>query len=49
MVTAEEVADGLRQLGLDRSSSVIVHSSLKSFGDLDGGAEAGRNPRTRRR
>jgi aminoglycoside 3-N-acetyltransferase len=40
MVTTGEIADGLRQLGLDRSSSVIVHSSLKSFGHVDGGAEA---------
>ncbi len=40
MVTTDEIADGLRQLGLDRSSSVIVHSSLKSFGSVDGGAEA---------
>ncbi|TCO34554.1 aminoglycoside 3-N-acetyltransferase [Kribbella steppae] len=40
MVSAAEIADGLRQLGLDRSSSVIVHSSLKSFGYVDGGAEA---------
>jgi aminoglycoside 3-N-acetyltransferase len=40
MVTAEEVADGLRRLGLERSSKVIVHSSLKSFGYVDGGAEA---------
>jgi aminoglycoside 3-N-acetyltransferase len=40
MVGAEEIADGLGRLGLDGSSSVIVHSSLKSFGYVDGGAEA---------
>jgi aminoglycoside 3-N-acetyltransferase len=40
MVSVEEIADGLRRLGLGRSSSVIVHSSLKSFGYVDGGAEA---------
>ncbi|WP_405061543.1 AAC(3) family N-acetyltransferase [Kribbella sp. NBC_01505] len=40
MVTRAEIADGLRQLGLDRSSDVLVHSSLSSFGYVDGGAEA---------
>ncbi|MEV5966139.1 AAC(3) family N-acetyltransferase [Kribbella sp. NPDC051952] len=39
-VTAEEIADGLRRLGLDKTSTVIVHSSLSSFGYVDGGAEA---------
>jgi aminoglycoside 3-N-acetyltransferase len=37
---AADIADGLRRLGLGRDSSVIVHSSLKSFGYVDGGAEA---------
>lgn len=40
VVTAGDIADGLRQLGLDRSSKLIVHASLKSFGYVDGGAEA---------
>ncbi len=40
MVSVQEIADGLKQLGLDRSSDVIVHSSLNSFGYVDGGAEA---------
>ncbi|GAA0622264.1 AAC(3) family N-acetyltransferase [Kribbella sandramycini] len=40
MVTRAEIADGLRQLGLDRSARVIVHTSLRSFGQVDGGAEA---------
>jgi len=40
VVTATDVADGLRKLGLDRTSEVIVHSSLSSFGYVDGGAEA---------
>jgi aminoglycoside 3-N-acetyltransferase len=39
-VTRADVVDGLRQLGLDRASEVIVHSSLSSFGYVDGGAEA---------
>lgn len=39
-VTESQIADGLRRLGLDQSSSVIVHASLKSFGYVEGGAEA---------
>ena len=39
-VTAADLVDGLQQLGLDRTSEVIVHSSLSSFGYVDGGAEA---------
>jgi aminoglycoside 3-N-acetyltransferase len=40
IVTEAELVDGLRKLGLDRASEVIVHSSLSSFGYVDGGAEA---------
>jgi aminoglycoside 3-N-acetyltransferase len=40
MVTEQMIADGLRALGLDVSSSVIVHASLRSFGTVEGGAEA---------
>jgi aminoglycoside 3-N-acetyltransferase len=39
-VTTADLVDGLQQLGLDRTSEVIVHSSLSSFGYVDGGAEA---------
>jgi aminoglycoside 3-N-acetyltransferase len=39
-VDAETIADGLRRLGLDKSSSVLVHASLRSFGRVDGGADA---------
>jgi aminoglycoside 3-N-acetyltransferase len=39
-VTKAEIATGLRRLGLHSSSSVLVHSSLSSFGRVDGGAEA---------
>lgn len=39
-VTEEQIRDGLRRLGLDQSSAVIVHASLKSFGYVEGGAEA---------
>lgn len=37
-VTETDLIDGLRALGLDRDSTVVVHSSLKSFGHVDGGA-----------
>jgi aminoglycoside 3-N-acetyltransferase len=37
-VTHYDIVEGLRQLGLDTSSSVIVHSSLHSFGHVEGGA-----------
>lgn len=40
VVTEAEIAEGLRSLGLSESSSVLVHASLRSFGYVDGGAEA---------
>jgi aminoglycoside 3-N-acetyltransferase len=40
MVTKQSIADGLRALGLDSSSAAIVHSSLRSFGAVQGGAPA---------
>jgi aminoglycoside 3-N-acetyltransferase len=40
MVTEHTIAAGLRALGLDTSSVVIVHSSLRSFGSVVGGAAA---------
>ena len=40
VVTEDEIAAGLRRLGLNGSSSVIVHASLRSFGHVDGGADA---------
>lgn len=39
-VTQAMIAAGLEQLGLGQDSAVIAHSSLKSFGRVDGGAEA---------
>lgn len=36
----DEIASGLRSLGLHRQSTVVVHSSLRSFGTVEGGAEA---------
>jgi aminoglycoside 3-N-acetyltransferase len=38
ITTEPEIVDGLRALGLDDSSTVLVHSSLRSFGHVDGGA-----------
>ena len=37
-VTESDIVHGLRALGLSRSSVVIVHSSLRSFGHVEGGA-----------
>lgn len=37
-VSAQELDDGLAELGLDGTQHVIVHASLKSFGSMDGGA-----------
>ena len=36
-VTQEHIERGLRELGLDRESHVLVHSSYKSFGGVEGG------------
>jgi aminoglycoside 3-N-acetyltransferase len=40
VVTKALIVEGLRALGLNESSSVLVHASLRSFGRVDGGAEA---------
>ncbi|QBD75242.1 AAC(3) family N-acetyltransferase [Ktedonosporobacter rubrisoli] len=40
MVTESDIIHGLRALGLNTSSRVIVHSSLSSFGHVEGGARA---------
>lgn len=37
-VTENDIIDGLRALGLDGSSPVLVHASLSSFGQVEGGA-----------
>lgn len=36
-LTRLDIADGLRRLGLSPGGRVIVHSSLKSFGQVEGG------------
>ena len=40
LVTQENIAAGLRALGLAPGAGVMVHSSLKSFGRVEGGAAA---------
>ncbi len=40
IVTEADIAEGLGRLGLDSTSSVLVHASLRSFGRVDGGAAA---------
>lgn len=40
MITAEDITQGLQALGLQRSSTVVVHTSLRSFGPIEGGAQA---------
>jgi aminoglycoside 3-N-acetyltransferase len=39
MVTRADIAEGFRALGLNTGDAVLVHSSLKSFGRVDGGAD----------
>ena len=39
-LTEHDIAEGLRDLGLNQSSSVVVHASLRSFGQVAGGADA---------
>jgi len=39
MVSFHEIFSGLRQLGLDKQSPIIIHASLSSFGEIRGGAE----------
>lgn len=34
------LAEGLKSLGIQKDSAIIVHSSLKSFGFMEGGAQA---------
>lgn len=38
-VAKNDITDGLRHLGLRRGSIIMVHSSLSSFGHVDGGAD----------
>ena len=38
-VTKKRIVEGLRELGVTPGMGVMVHSSLKSFGPVDGGAQ----------
>jgi aminoglycoside 3-N-acetyltransferase len=40
IITRDEIADGLRALGLTAGDNVLVHSALSSLGQVDGGADA---------
>jgi len=40
MLTKEDIVRGLKELGLEEGATVLVHSSLSSFGHVEGGAEA---------
>jgi len=37
--TKRRIVDGLRELGITPGMRVMVHSSLKSFGPVEGGAQ----------
>lgn len=39
MITEEGIVEGLKELGLKSCDTVVVHSSLSSFGRVEGGAE----------
>lgn len=39
MVTEQDITTGLRELGLKAGDTVVVHSSLSSFGEVEGGAD----------
>lgn len=38
-VTRDDIISGLRQLGMSAGDGIVVHSSLKSFGHVAGGAQ----------
>lgn len=38
LLTQQDIVDGLKRLGLERSAAVEVHSSLSSMGSVEGGA-----------
>jgi aminoglycoside 3-N-acetyltransferase len=39
MIDKQEIVDGLKELGLAKGDIVLVHSSFKSFGGVNGGAQ----------
>ncbi len=40
MITRTGIAGGFRDLGLPKATAVLLHSSLRSFGQVDGGSDA---------
>lgn len=40
VVTKKDIIDGLKRVGLKAGANVVVHSSLKSFGKVEGGADS---------
>ena len=40
MVTKEQLKSALTELGIKKGMTLEVHSSLSSFGELEGGANA---------
>ena len=39
MLTFEQLLEGFRGLGVQEGDTLLVHSSYKSFGDVDGGPQ----------
>lgn len=39
MISRSDIAEGFRALGIVRGDNILLHSSLKSFGRVDGGAD----------
>lgn len=39
MLTFEKLVEGFRALGVNEGDTLLVHSSYKSFGEVDGGPE----------
>ena len=40
MLTFEQLADGFRNLGVEAGDTLLVHSSYKSLGEVEGGRYA---------
>ena len=40
VVTKTDIKNALTELGIQKGDVMVVHSSLKSFGHVEGGAEA---------
>ncbi len=39
MLTFEQLLEGFRGLGVQEGDTLLVHSSYKSFGEVDGGPQ----------